>query len=245
MVYSQQLWCLKLARHIRKDNKDPHQPTEQQPTSACLPEHAVYDSPDPDVRENAPEIVSDKICYSVHTMEENGRKWFFQSFVNTTKPDGPAWFLPHDNESTAFAAAIYAVREYGGRALAIQNNEDRFFGGVDPNRNFGETKAEVANCASLGGNPTPVYSGFVYRFFQDRKHVLTLHNNSDGGAVSALARTAKVHGIMAKKTQYPTIQMILFTLPQVKNESIKKIFARKSNYYLSNGLNISVEKVDV
>ncbi|QDZ07232.1 hypothetical protein FPZ24_06845 [Sphingomonas panacisoli] len=93
--------------------------------------------------------------------------WRLYRIDNARKPDGPLWFVPHDNENAAFQAAIYAVRAYGGQVIAVEEarsvdgpdsrmNGDVAFGKpIDPNRNFRDESPAYASeiLAGLGQPP--------------------------------------------------------------------------------------------
>ncbi|MES2095766.1 MAG: hypothetical protein V4459_03330 [Pseudomonadota bacterium] len=90
--------------------------------------------------------------------------WRVYRIINTRKPNGPLWFVPHDNENAAFQAAVDAARSYGGVAIAVEEarsltgpdsrmNPDVAFGRpVDPNRNFRDDASAYARTilADLG-----------------------------------------------------------------------------------------------
>ena len=87
---------------------------------------------------------------SVNRIEfrEDRAFWRLYRIVNLRHPDGPLWFVPHDNENAAFQAAVFAVRSFGGVVIAVEEarsidgpdsrmNPDVAFGrSIDPNRNF-------------------------------------------------------------------------------------------------------------
>jgi len=92
--------------------------------------------------------------------------WRLYRIDDARKPDGPLWFVPHDNENAAFQAAIYAVRAYGGQVVAVEEarsvdgpdsrtNGDVAFGKpIDPNRNFRDETPTYASEILAGlGNP--------------------------------------------------------------------------------------------
>ncbi len=163
----------------------------------CRSATELQNSSDPDVRNNAEQLAAAGICYSVRTVKERGLSWTFQTFLNAVNPDGPAWFLPHDNENTAFNAAMYALERYGGKVLTVHSGEKRNLGKTDPNRNFGIEKAEIKACKNLKGKPTPKYSRTVLDFFVGQPAVLTMHNNTNGGTVSAAHTDGKNRGMLA------------------------------------------------
>ena len=110
--------------------------------------------------------------------------WRLYRIDNARKPDGPLWFVPHDNENAAFQAAIYAVRAYGGQVIAVEEarsldgpdsrmNGDVAFGRpIDPNRNFrDETPAYASEILAGLGEPPRL--------------IVALHTNEPGYDSSA------------------------------------------------------------
>lgn len=83
----------------------------------------------------------------IEFQEERG-KWRLYRIVNRSRPTGPLWFVPHDNENAGFEAALAGVKAYGGVVIAVDSGvaEDRdgvrrnaaveFGRPIDPNRNF-------------------------------------------------------------------------------------------------------------
>ncbi|MDF1777342.1 MAG: hypothetical protein P1V13_15005 [Rhizobiaceae bacterium] len=211
----------------------------------CLPDFSIFESPDPDIRENGQQIIDHAICYTVHTVRDNGTIWVFQSLKNRKLPDGPVWFLPHDNESTAFTAAIYAIGRYGGRIISIQNNEDRYLGRIDPNRNFGETAKEIANCRRLKGVPAPEFSRFVYHYFSNEPIILAMHNNSDGGGVSVNIKNTKVQGLMATDNTISRDPDDLVYVAGSAEQFASREMQDRIKKLRASGLNLVLEKVDV
>lgn len=109
--------------------------------------------------------------------------WRLYRIANVSRPGGPLWFVPHDNENAAFQAGLWAVRAYGGVLVAIEEarsvdgpdsrmNGDVAFGQpVDPNRNFRDTSAYAgAILADLGEPP---------------RMIVALHTNEPGYSLSA------------------------------------------------------------
>ena len=76
------------------------------------------------------------LCADRIAFKEGGRTWTFLLVWNTLQPKGPFWYLPHDNEESAFDAAVYAVKKYGGGFLAVESHDQRYVFGKDPNRHF-------------------------------------------------------------------------------------------------------------
>lgn len=105
--------------------------------------------------------------------------WRLYRIVNTRRPSGPLWYVPHDDENAAFQAALVEVKSYGGVLLAVEearsvagpdarSNADVAYGRpVDPNRNFGPDSPEFTNVvlAELG-NPARL--------------MIALHTNAPG-----------------------------------------------------------------
>ncbi len=189
-----------------RTDDDPEPPKQKSPQPAapaasgnpnCWSPEALRASGDPDVKRNAEQLISAGICYFVAPVKEHGQTWTFQTFLNPANPDGPAWYLPHDNENTAFRAALYALERYGGKVLTVHSGEKRNLGKTDPNRNFGTSKKEVKACASISGRPTPQYSGYVLDFFKGQRAVLAMHNNTNGGTVTAARTDSKNRGMLA------------------------------------------------
>lgn len=149
---------------------------------------------DPDVRRNAAVIAAAGLCVSESTLAE-GVRWRFVSVTNPARPRGPVWYLPHDNENTAFDAAVYAVARYGGRAVALEAGERRAAGGIDPNRIFALSAADARPCRLR--SPTPRYTRFVQDLFRGQRQILTIHNNTRRGDVQVDMRGAKTQGFRA------------------------------------------------
>jgi hypothetical protein len=109
--------------------------------------------------------------------------WRLYRIVNTRQPDGPLWFVPHDNENAAFQAAIQAVRAFGGVVIAIEEarstdgpdsrmNGDVAYGEpIDPNRNFSDDSNYARAILSDLGTPPRL--------------IIALHTNEAGYRASA------------------------------------------------------------
>ncbi|WP_374345911.1 hypothetical protein [Phenylobacterium sp.] len=85
------------------------------------------------------------------------------------KPDGPFWFVPHDNEAAAWRVGLEALQAHGGRLVAVENAGRRMWPApcpvsCDPNR-------------SLGANP---YGDAVIRLMSPGQPVVGLHTNAPG-----------------------------------------------------------------
>jgi len=53
-----------------------------------------------------------KMCLNIVTLKEGRYNWRMLLVTNPKSPKGAFWFLPHDNENTAFDSAVYAVQRY-------------------------------------------------------------------------------------------------------------------------------------
>lgn len=104
--------------------------------------------------------------------------WRIYRIVNLRKPNGPLWFVPHDNENGAFQAAVFAVRSFGGVVIAVEEarstagpdsrmNGDVAFGrSIDPNRNFRDD--------------TPNYAATLLADLAPGRLIVALHTNEPG-----------------------------------------------------------------
>jgi hypothetical protein len=115
------------------------------------------------------------------TASDADATWNLWRIANPAKPDGPLWVVPHDNENAAFAAALRAVKSYGGIVIAVDSEQDDRFasaryvrahdgGRLDPNRTF-----------------TAAWPAYVSAVLADRgnRPIVALHTNApgfDGGA---------------------------------------------------------------
>ncbi len=153
-----------------------------------------------DIKRNTKYLRS--LCTHKIVFTEGRFKWEMLLVYNPNHKKGPFWFLPHDNENSAFDAAIYAVDKYGGGLLSVLSSGDRYFHGQDPNRNFG-TDIQTAQICSKQKYPAPLYSKVVFNIIDTYRGsgfpYLALHNNSDGwignggsGTISILKSSASV-----------------------------------------------------
>lgn len=78
--------------------------------------------------------------------------WRLWRIANRTRLSGPLWVIPHDDENASFAAALIAVRGWGGVVMAVDagardggyaarfNQQGGAGPAVDPNRVFGSAQ---------------------------------------------------------------------------------------------------------
>jgi hypothetical protein len=133
-----------------------------------------------DIARHQRSIDAADLCYRRETVREGGFLWTFHVLENRRAADGPFWVLPHDNENSAFEAALHAVLTYGGGLLAVDSAGQRNFRGQDPNRNFSSSAAESRLCIGQRA-PAPAYTRAVLDHYKGRRGpYLAMHNNRDG-----------------------------------------------------------------
>ncbi|MCZ4351872.1 hypothetical protein O4H61_05035 [Roseovarius aestuarii] len=145
----------------------------------CLSPASLRDG---DVRRNAALFASGSgLCLSELQFEENGLTWTLTVIDNTRHSKGPTFYLLHDNEDSAFETALYGIRKYGGKLVAVESGNNREFNGQDPNRNFGATAKATAPCRDMRRKPAPLFTQFMLDLRDASPNfVLTLHNNANG-----------------------------------------------------------------
>ena len=147
------------------------------------------------------------LSVKIISFKEGKYNWKMLLVTNPKQPKGAFWFLPHDNENTAFDSAVYATLKYGGGFLAVMANNRRYFKGQDPNRNFGDSKATAKICRQQH-YLAPKYSKIVFDIidtYKSRKYpYMALHNNKNGyrgnggsGGVSILKSSRVVKSYLA------------------------------------------------
>ncbi len=153
-----------------------------------------------DIRRNSYSLST--LCTSFFTLNEGSLRWRFLLVTNPKKAKGLFWFLPHDNENSAFSSAIYATIKYGGGFLAIVNNDKRYNMGQDPNRNFSNSTRRICKGQKAA---SPIYTNFVFNIIDYYKTpntpYLALHNNRNRGGVSILKSSSKVRSFLAYKKE--------------------------------------------
>lgn len=190
----------------------------------------------PDLKRNSWSMES--LCADRITFKEGNRTWTFLLVWNTSHPKGPFWYLPHDNEESAFDAAVYAAKRYGGGFLAVESNGQRHMSGKDPNRNFKKDS---------------IYSKTICKIIDTYKPqnlpYLALHTNAEGhlknggsGTVSMKKNTKNMYAFPAgeiksghKKGLEDEDTLVYLAGKKVKKEKVKTFNAL--------GLNVKFEKV--
>lgn len=105
-------------------------------------------------------------AYSIINFTDlTGAKWSLHALQNMEAPEGPTFFVPHDNENDAFESGALAITTYGGHLLALECGEKRTCDkDIDPNRHF-----MLENT---------LYVSTIMRFYDSKNFpVITLHNN--------------------------------------------------------------------
>ncbi|MBI1385916.1 MAG: hypothetical protein GC150_13505 [Rhizobiales bacterium] len=211
----------------------------------CLPADRITRSTDEDIRRNAAAILNGRFCYRVDQIVEGGQKWTFQT-ITAPQTGGrtPTFFVPHDNEQEAFDTGIQLLREFGGTLLAVSAGENRFFGQIDPNRYFGDDPSRTKACASLKGRAAPAYTARVMAVFDRQTPIITLHNNTDGGAISARVRTDKELGHMAPSPISPDPDDLVYI---TSTEALRRGSAddKRLRDLLDLGINVIFERVSL
>jgi hypothetical protein len=109
------------------------------------------------------------LCANRISFYDKGQKWTLLLVRNTKQPQGPFWYLPHDNENSALDAAVYATNKYGGGFLSIEAFGNRYASGKDPNRQFKRSSKYTKNIFKI-----------IDTFKRKEMPYLTLHSNKDG-----------------------------------------------------------------
>jgi len=149
------------------------------------------------------------LCVNVVSFKEGKYRWRMLLVTNPKQQKGAFYFLPHDDENSAFDSAVYATLKYGGGFLAVMANNKRYFNGQDPNRNFGDTKRTAKICRQQH-YPAPKYSQIVFDIIDTYRGrgfpYMALHNNKNGhsgnggsGGVSILTSSRVVKSYPAHK----------------------------------------------
>ena len=156
----------------------------------------------PDIRRNYKMLQG--LCIHLLAFREGNLVWKMFLVTNPKRSNGPFWFLPHDNENSAFDAAVYATRRYGGGFLSVSTGDHRYNMGQDPNRNFANSNHRLCSQQIA---PSPRYTNFVFSTINYYKNpsypYLALHNNTNRGGISVLKKSPKTKSYLA----YPRNQV--------------------------------------
>jgi hypothetical protein len=121
------------------------------------------------------------ISVSERRFSENGFDWHLIRFANSTKPDGPLWMVPHDDENAAFDAMIGALKQYGGVGIAVNSGP----GSLRRQAGFGLCGVQAGKTSSCDPNRNfaPRSPLFTAAFLSQRpkgQPVIALHTNTHG-----------------------------------------------------------------
>lgn len=203
--------------------------------SACLAPESAGDA---DVRRAAAAIRAAGLCVTETTVN-GAMPWRFFTVAHPRARRGPVWYLPHDNEDTAFRAALHAVVRYGGSMVALETGEQRNYRGIDPNRYFALNRGDIRACSMSA--PAPAYTRHVMSLFRGRDAILTLHNNTRGGGVSVNMSGPKVTGFRASgPLSDPDHLVFIAGKRAVDNDRAAR---KRRDGLLSVGLNVVHERV--
>jgi hypothetical protein len=155
-----------------------------------------------DIRRNYKQLQG--LCTHVVAFNEGRINWKMLLVSNPKASHGLFYFLPHDNENSAFATALYAVRHYGGGFLSVITGDKRYNHGQDPNRNFSYSSSRICKEQIA---PSPLYTTLVFSTIDYYKNptlpYIALHNNTNRGGISALKSSTKTKSYLA----YPLKQV--------------------------------------
>lgn len=133
---------------------------------------------DPDIDRNKHIIDVEGICISANEIAENGLTWRVQ-VLDSGRP-GNNWIVLHDDENTAFDAALYAIVMYGGKVVDVHlKSSIAFDRRIDPNHNFSLTDDQIRACGVAASSPAPVFTKTIVEQLGAPPY-LSVHNNYDG-----------------------------------------------------------------
>ena len=157
------------------------------------------------------------LCANRISFYDRGQKWNLLLVRNTKQPQGPFWYLPHDNENSALDAAVYATKKYGGGFLAVEANGNRYAAGKDPNRHF---------------NHSSTYTKTVFKiidtFRKKGMPYLTLHSNKEGHKKYGGKGTVSMRVSSSKTRSYPAGKIKVGKKEGMKDEDSLVYLAGKS-----------------
>jgi len=133
---------------------------------------------DPDVDRNKVLIDRAGICIETLDLVENRLHWRFQIF-DSGRP-GHNWILLHDDENTAFDAALYAIAKYGGKAVEVDLLRPIPASAIiDPNHNFATSEDQRRTCRGPVRPAAPRFTSVILEHMGQPPY-FALHNNYDG-----------------------------------------------------------------
>lgn len=123
----------------------------------------------------------DGVAVSQRRFSENGFDWHLIRFVNVSKPDGPLWMVPHDDENAAFDAMIAAIKQYGGVGIAVNSGP----GSLRRQAGYGSCGVRLTKASSCDPNRnfdqrTPLFTSAFLSQRAEGQPVIALHTNTHG-----------------------------------------------------------------
>jgi len=132
------------------------------------------------------------LCANRISFYDKGQKWNLLLVRNTKKPQGPFWYLPHDNENSALDTAVYATNKYGGGFLSVEASGNRYASGKDPNRHFKSDSKYTNNIFMI-----------IDTFKRKELPYLTLHSNKNGHVHHGGDGTVSMRTSSSRTKSYP------------------------------------------
>ena len=178
------------------------------------------------------------LCADRITFKEGDQTWTFLLVWNTEHPKGPFWYLPHDNEESAFDAAVYAAKRYGGGFLAVESNDQRHVSGKDPNRNFKKDSLYSKKICKIIDTYKPKHLPY-----------LALHTNAEGHFKNCGSGTVSMKQHSKNILTLPAGRIKSGQQKGLEDEDTliylagKKVNKDKVKIFTAVGLNVKFEKV--
>lgn len=109
---------------------------------------------------------------------EAGAHWRLWRIADPTRPRGPLWVVPHDDENEGFEAGLVAVRRHGGTMVAVDSGVGGAPDGVRRNRSGGGEGYDP-NRIFRGRHPRYV-AAMLAPLAEGAWPIIALHSNSRG-----------------------------------------------------------------
>lgn len=190
----------------------------------------INDLEDPDVVRNRKLIKRAGLCMGVHLFKDAGRDWTVQYLFNPAKQPGPVWAVLHDNEDSAFDAAVRLVDSHGGGAVMIEAAEKRLHEGQDTNRVFAATRREAKRCKQVRSPHEQLIEAIMAAFNAARPErlFLALHSNDDGYELGGGTGTISVNRTTMSLQPFPSTVVNRELPPEVADEDSIVLMAHKA-----------------
>ena len=145
--------------------------------------------------------------------QEERASWHLYRITRSGQPDGPLWFVPHDNENAGFEAGLIALHRYGGTMIVVDSDGKRrnsavaFGPPIDPNRNFhdGLPRYPEQVLASLNHGSWPIIALHTNSAGYDPDGSLCpkLGDTAGEGVISIRYCDATLHPSASQARRYP------------------------------------------